>query len=70
MLTLPDEPIRADVRTTDQVYRILELQDVSQGSVELTKTLIAHSVSPVAYFLATSQKGRFRSAHRKEDAAP
>lgn len=60
MLSLPGQRTRDDVpHFMEKVRDVLEVQDVSQGSVELTKSLIANDMSPVAYLLAVSQQAKF-----------
>lgn len=59
VLSLPNPRDRTASHYTDKVQTILELQDVSQGSMELTKALIANDLSPIAYLLAVSQQGKF-----------
>lgn len=44
--------------TVEQVRRLVESHDVSQGSMEMMKTLIGHDLSAIAYLLAQSDQGK------------
>lgn len=46
----------------DEVRKVLQSHDVSQGSEELTNTLITNELAPIAYLLAVSEQGKFSSS--------
>lgn len=59
MLNLPTTRSRDVSGQVEKVRLVLENQDVSQGSLELTKALIGHQLASVAYLLAVSEQGQF-----------
>lgn len=58
MLSLPVSRDRNSSHYVEKVQHILQSQDVSQGSLELTKALIRHELAPIAYLLAVSDQGK------------
>lgn len=58
VLVLNDERTSSGSQLMERVRRILELHDVSQGSVEVSRSLIVNKMSPIAYLLTVSEQGK------------
>lgn len=59
MFALPELGGRRESGKIEEVRAILESHDVSQGSRELTKTLLHNGFAAIAYLLAVSEQGKF-----------
>lgn len=59
ILSLPKSRTWDESACVETVKQVLESQDVSQGSFEVTDSLINNNLAPMAYLLAASTQGQY-----------